>query len=300
MASVVPHSVADDRDLDDADLWAVIDSAVASHSASKSHKSLAIRSPNFQSLPPISNPSPPSKLSKYPKTPNSNHSDAKSRVLAQGEVIQEPWVYRPPRKVARTCASEASETSPLIVLKNLQRTPTTPVYSSPEAHLSPEIGMFSVKELSPHSESYGRSEDKHMVHSLSGRFPSVSLFKEYQNTAMAILERSDYVMISGNPFIKKSGWRKISFYFNLSFEIRDKTIEFDENRNVQRAEFVVRAYMQGGRFSDGWGSCERREKRFLKPNHDIPSTAETRAKNKSCQDLLGIGEYRPGASQGQR
>lgn len=40
---------------------------------------------------------------------------------------------------------------------------------------------------------------------------------------------------------------------------------------------------RGGRFSDGWGSCERREKRFLKPNHDIPSTAETRAKNKACQ-----------------
>lgn len=40
---------------------------------------------------------------------------------------------------------------------------------------------------------------------------------------------------------------------------------------------------RGGRFSDGWGSCDRREKRFLKPNHDIPSTAETRAKNKACQ-----------------
>lgn len=40
------------------------------------------------------------------------------------------------------------------------------------------------------------------------------------------------------------GWRKISFYFNVSYEIKDKTIEFDENRNVQRAEFVVRAYMQ--------------------------------------------------------
>lgn len=94
-----------------------------------------------------------------------------------------------------------------------------------------------------------------------------------------ILEKTDYTMISGNPFIKKSGneckeysnfnewafsiwlfqrwrnkcnilhichlgWRKISFYFNLSFEIKDKSIEFDENRNVQRAEFVVRAYMQ--------------------------------------------------------
>jgi len=39
----------------------------------------------------------------------------------------------------------------------------------------------------------------------------------------------------------------------------------------------------GGRFADGWGSCERREKKFLKPNHDIPSTAETRAKNRACQ-----------------
>lgn len=40
------------------------------------------------------------------------------------------------------------------------------------------------------------------------------------------------------------GWRKISFYFNVSYEIKDKTIEFDGNRDVQRAEFVVRAHMQ--------------------------------------------------------
>lgn len=40
------------------------------------------------------------------------------------------------------------------------------------------------------------------------------------------------------------GWRKISFYFNVSYEIKDKTIEFDDNRNVQRAEFIVRAHMQ--------------------------------------------------------
>ncbi|KAG0481734.1 hypothetical protein HPP92_012592, partial [Vanilla planifolia] len=111
-----------------------------------------------------------------------------------------------------------------------------------------------------------------------------------------ILEKTDYTMIHGSPFIKKSGWRKISFFFNLSFEIRDKIINYDDKRNVIRAEFVVRAFMHGGRFSDGWGSCEAREKRFNKPNHDIPSTAETRAKNKACQDLLGIGEYRPGVN----
>lgn len=179
------------------------------------------------------------------------------------------------------------------MVKHVQRMPT---YSSPE---SMRFSVASGSNCSP--LSYGGSEEKENArHSLSGQFPSVSLFKEYQNAAMAILEKSDYTMISGSPFIKKTGWRKISFYFNLSFEIKDKSIEFDDNRNVLRAEFVVRAYMQGGRFSDGWGSCERREKRFLKPNHDIPSTAETRAKNKACQDLLGIGEYRPGASHAQQ
>lgn len=34
------------------------------------------------------------------------------------------------------------------------------------------------------------------------------------------------------------------FFFNTSYEIKDKTIEFDENRNIQRAEFIVIAHMQ--------------------------------------------------------
>ncbi|KAF2303093.1 hypothetical protein GH714_013713 [Hevea brasiliensis] len=271
MTSSLSHSI-DDKDLDDAALWAVIDSAEASHSSSKSRKPLALKYPNFQSPPtPISNFSPP----QNPRCQFRNNSP-----------ISDP--YRRPHKIARSCASEVSEcTGPLEIV----RTPiaNTVLYSSPEAYLSPQIRMFRPNELNDGSEvspgSYVRSEEKDVMrHCLSGRFPSVSLFKDYQNAAMAILEKSDYTMISGNPFIKKSGWRKISCYFNLSYEIKDKTIEFDDNRNVLRAEFVVRAYMQGGRFSDGWGSCERREKRFLKPNHDIPSTAETRAKNKACQE----------------
>ncbi|XP_022145573.1 uncharacterized protein LOC111014994 [Momordica charantia] len=299
MASPITYSAIDDKDFDDAALWAVIDSAVAaaaaaasSSSSSKSRKSLAVNYPSK------SNPSPPPRFPKSPRTPY--QAQRNSRAFPEGEVVHEPWVFQPPRKIARTCVSEVSESSPLaLVGNNTLRTPPAPVYLSPEAYLSPQIASGS--EGSPAVSGSGLNEEKEITrHSLSGRFPSVSLFKEYQNAAMAILEKSDYTTIAGNPFIKKSGWRKISFYFNLSFEIKDKTIEFDENRNVQRAEFVVRAYMQGGRFCDGWGSCERREKRFSKPNHDIPSTAETRAKNKACQDLLGIGEYRPGACQGQK
>ncbi|OMO97190.1 hypothetical protein COLO4_14816 [Corchorus olitorius] len=295
--SPVTYNV-DDKDLDDAALWAVIDSAAASHSSTKHRKTLAIKYPNHHSPPtPVSHPSPPPKLPNQITShhlyspPTANHR----RVASYGEDYHRPY------KMARSCVSEVSESSPMAIVK---RTPIASPreFRSPETYLSPGLGGFgggNESEVSP--RSCGRSEEREvMKHSLSGQFPSVELFKEYQNAAMAILEKSDFTMISGNPFIKKTGWRKISFYFNLSFEIRDKNIEFDENRNVQRAEFVVRAYMQGGRFSDGWGSCERREKRFLKPNHDIPSTAETRAKNKACQDLLGIGEYRPGASQFQK
>ncbi|XP_061369250.1 uncharacterized protein LOC133312114 [Gastrolobium bilobum] len=284
MSSPIAYPVVvDDKDLDDAALWAMIDSATASHSSSKS-KSLAIKYSDRQSPSPISKPSlqPPQKFQRISRD--------------SGEVVHEPWVYRPPRKVARVCPS--GESSPLALVRNVQRMPAAEAYSSPEiGKVNGAHELSSFTEVSP--QCFGRNEEENvtsMRHSLSGRFPSVSLFKEYQNAAMAILEKTDYTLISGNPFIKKSGWRKISCFFNISFEIRDKNIEFDENRNVQRAEFVIRAYMQGGRFSDGWGSCERREKKFQKPNHDIPSTAETRAKNKACQDLLGIGEYRPGAA----
>ncbi|CAK8541603.1 unnamed protein product [Lathyrus sativus] len=282
MSSRITYPViSDDKDLDDAALWAMIDSASASHSSSK-HKPLAIKyHHNRQLSSPITNPSPPPPPSKFPKY-SRDSTDS-------GEVVQDPWPYGPPRKVARICGSNSCETSPLAIVQTGQKTPTAMVYSSQE------IGK--VNEVWP--RCFGRNDeekDNGMRHSLSGMFPTVSLFKEYQNAAMAILEKSDYTLISGNPYIKKTGWRKISCYFNIPYEIRDKNIEFDGDRNVQRAEFVIRAHMQGGRFSDGWGSCDRREKRFQKPNHDVPSTAETRAKNKACQDLLGIGEYRPGAT----
>ncbi|XP_020234931.1 uncharacterized protein LOC109814830 [Cajanus cajan] len=277
--------VLDDKDLDDAALWAMIDSATASASASRSSSKCkvlaAVKFPNRQPPSPIPNPSlpPPPKFRKTLRDSGDS-----------GEVVYDPWPYRPPRKAARTCPSE--ESSSLALVRSAQRTPPAKGFSSPEAQ---EMSCYT--EVS--GRCFGRNEEEKedgARHSLFGMFPSVSLFKEYQNAAMAILEKTDYTLISGNPYIKKSGWRKISCYFNISYEIRDKNIEFDENRNVQRAEFVIRACMQGGRFSDGWGSCDRREKRFQKPNHDIPSTAETRGKNKACQDLLGIGEFRPGAT----
>ncbi|KAK6140298.1 hypothetical protein DH2020_025935 [Rehmannia glutinosa] len=289
MSSPISYAV-DDKDLDDAALWAVIDSAAAASISSAA--STAIPKPRIKPLTPIPFPlnSPQPKFPNQPRSYRHSHNHS-----PDGEVVQN---YRP-HKISRTANTpRVPESSPLqlMMVKHGHHTPITPpvyITDSPEAR---NFAVMNCQSPNAPAVSYEKIETRHC---LAGQFPTVSLFKEYQNAAMAILEKSDYTMISGNPYIKKSGWRKISFYFNLSYEIKDKTIEYDENRNVQRAEFIVRAYMQGGRFSDGWGSCERREKKFQKPNHDIPSTAETRAKNRACQDLLGIGEYRPGAKHGQ-
>ncbi|KAL7136466.1 hypothetical protein ABFS83_10G032700 [Erythranthe nasuta] len=279
----------DDKDLDDAALWAVIDSAAAASLSSSSSASITTPKTRTKHLTPIAFPitSPEQKFPNHRCNYNPSYD---------GEVVQN---HRP-HKIARTTTNSprVPDSSPpqLMVVKHVPRTPTTP---SAYVTNSPDSMNFAMTSYQSPNSSTVSCEKTELTHSLAGPFPSVSLFKEYQNAAMAILEKSDYTMISGNAYIKKTGWRKIAFYFNLSFEIKDKTIKFDENHNVQRAEFIVRAYMQGGRFSDGWGSCERREKKFMKPNHDIPSTAETRAKNRACQDLLGIGEYRPGARHAQ-
>ncbi|KAL2250521.1 UNVERIFIED_CONTAM: hypothetical protein Sindi_2174400 [Sesamum indicum] len=274
MDSPIAYAV-DDKDLDDAALWAVIDSAAAA-SLSASSTSTSTPKQRTKPLTPIPFPLP----SPQPKLPNQVRNHLHNyNYNPDGEVVQN----QRPQKISRTTNMlTISESSPpqLMVVKHVHRTPTTP---QPYSTDSPETKNFAVTNCDSPIASAVSYEKTEMRHSLAGQFPTVSLFKEFQNAAMAILEKSDYTMISGNRYIKKSGWRKISFYFNLSYEIKDKTIEFDENHNVARAEFVVRAYMQGGRFSDGWGSCERREKRFLKPNHDIPSTAETRAKNRACQ-----------------
>ncbi|XP_051132177.1 uncharacterized protein LOC127252158 [Andrographis paniculata] len=270
----------DDKDLDDAALWAVIDSAAA---ASISSSNAVTAKPRTKPLTPIPCPVQSPQI-------NAANNTRKYRHNPDGEVVQK---HRPCKISRATNAPRILESSPsqLMIVKQVPRTPATPPSYITESPETSNICVGNSHSPSKSSMSYEKTEVRH---SLAGQFPTISLFKDYQNAAMEILEKGDYTMISGTPYIKKSGWRKISFYFNLSYEIKDKTIEFDENRNVQRAEFIVRAYMQGGRFSDGWGSCERREKRFMKPNHDIPCTAETRAKNRACQDLLGIGEYRPG------
>ncbi|KAJ4816783.1 Peptide transporter family protein [Rhynchospora pubera] len=268
--------------LDDPELWKAIESAALS---SRHRKTLPPPSPATRFPPHCLSPSP---------SPSPSHQFAYRNPCRPRPKPQPDEVWQPEKK-PRVSVQESMDRR-IVVAQNQIATNVMPRQVKPDlnpiAFQSPVKSRVVVSEVSPVVESpspvmEGKLGSRHSL--LIGEFPSVASFKHYQDMALEILDKSDYSMISGNPYIKKSGWRKMSFFFNISYEIRDKSIEFDDSRNVRRAEFVVRAHMQGGRFSDGWGSCEKSEKRFNKPNHDIPSTAETRAKNKACQDLLGIG-----------
>lgn len=115
-------------------------------------------------------------------------------------------------------------------------------------------------------------------------------WEAYQTFTEKLLDESDYQLIRGKRFKKKSAWRKYSRAFNITTEIRDKVIIKDEKGRVQEAEFIVRATLPNGRYVESWGSCSKLEGSKSHPNHDIPATAQTRATNRAISDLIGAGE----------
>lgn len=115
-------------------------------------------------------------------------------------------------------------------------------------------------------------------------------FADYQDLCRVLLTDDDVQRISGKSFRKKSAWRKLAVAFGVSCELRDRSYDRDEAGNIIRAEVLVRAFAPNGRYMDGLGICDRSERKFSKPQHDIPATAMTRATNRACADLFGMGE----------
>lgn len=119
-------------------------------------------------------------------------------------------------------------------------------------------------------------------------------WKMYQELTKALLDESDYQVIPTKDgvkkFKKKSAWRKYAKAFNISDKILDMNIDRNINGIVQEATVIVEVEAPNGTKATGWGCCNRSEANFKKPNHDIPSTAHTRAKNRAIADLIGAGE----------
>ena len=134
--------------------------------------------------------------------------------------------------------------------------------------------------------------------------------QKYQEFCEALLVPTDYQVIGDNKYKKKSAWRKLALAFNITDEIVSVDNTYDENGKIISSECVVKATAPNGRSCTGFGKCSVYDKkkkgespksfakkdvdtiraRFSHPEHDIPSTAHTRAKNRAISDVLGLGE----------
>ena len=132
----------------------------------------------------------------------------------------------------------------------------------------------------------------------------------YQELVEALLDKSDYQPIRTPDGIKKSkkksAWRKLATAFNISDEVVEKEIIRDECHRIISARFEVIATLPNGRHGVGTGSCSIYDKiskkdnkeptpfelrqRFTNAEHDVISTAHTRAKSRAISDLIGAGE----------
>lgn len=127
--------------------------------------------------------------------------------------------------------------------------------------------------------------------------------KNFEELVEALLDKeTDYQ--GGKK--KKSAWRKLARAFNISDEkICDRIIR-EDNYQIISAYFEVKAILPNGRYGIGVGDCSifdkinkddtempsnfELRKRFTNAEHDVISTAHTRAKSRAIADLIGAGE----------
>lgn len=149
----------------------------------------------------------------------------------------------------------------------------------------------------------------------------VELYDQFEEIKEELLDKEqDITVISGNPHVNKSGWRKIATAFNVSVEVTDTESWVEDEIVKAKAKAVATA--SNGKTASSTGMCASNESnhmtklgnhpgiddpdhpdvlrvdnkwRVLKDpkevkEHNIVAIAETRAKNRAISDLVGGGE----------
>ncbi|MDY6888273.1 MAG: hypothetical protein SVV88_11640 [Pseudomonadota bacterium] len=175
------------------------------------------------------------------------------------------------------------------------------IYSMLGGDLSDPTGSISFEPL----ESFPRvSNTKSHYISYSSQ-----LFQTY---CKVLLVPSDFLLVGDISYKNRFAWVKLARAFNISDELVRLNIARDDTNHVIYAEAVVRATTPEGRTVMAAGYCSLSDKshtkdlieigelkcigpcdgrkHFTNPDHEIPSTAITRAKNRAISDILGAGE----------
>lgn len=128
---------------------------------------------------------------------------------------------------------------------------------------------------------------------------AVRAWEGYQDLKKKIIDKNTDIQIIGKEeFLKKSYWRKLATFFNLTVKVvkeeKDTTMTtFDKDgKKVGNLvyNFTCMAKAPNGRSAVGTGSCEMYEKGYRNSIHNVRATAETRAFNRAVSNLVGGGE----------
>jgi hypothetical protein len=157
-----------------------------------------------------------------------------------------------------------------------------------------------------------------VVAPLSSPEKALATWKAYEDLVAKLLTAEDYqsfVDDKGKPakFIRKQGWRKLATNYGFTVEVLDERLGHRHDPNlcarikwpevfnredkdcgcaVVFARYFVKAIAPNGRETTGVGLCAINEKnrKFTRQDHDIATTAYTRAVNRAIGDMIGVGK----------
>ena len=139
-------------------------------------------------------------------------------------------------------------------------------------------------------------------------------FKYLQDFKLSVLDKTDVILIKGNLHIKRSGWEKFVNVFRLDHRIIStkkeitkqhlvtykkirklgnniKVIDKDEWLDGIQYTVIVEMKSLTGSTTQGIGLVQQYEGgREDRKEHDILTHAETRAFNRACSKIVGLGE----------
>jgi hypothetical protein len=122
---------------------------------------------------------------------------------------------------------------------------------------------------------------------------AMQTYQEGLQSLLDVTDRQTFATRDGDQrsFVKRSGWRKIGTWFELSFETRSIDVDRDpKTGQAIRARVIARAIAPNGRYAEGEGAADKTERVFSKLEHDLQATAATRALNRAISNLVGMGE----------
>ncbi len=139
-------------------------------------------------------------------------------------------------------------------------------------------------------------------------------FKYLQDFKLSVLDKTDVILIKGNLHIKRSGWEKFVNVFRLDHWIVSTKKEItkqhlitykkirklgnnikviDKDEWLEGIQYTVIVAMKSltGSTTQGIGLVQQYEGgREDRKEHDILTHAETRAFNRACSKIVGLGE----------